>query len=229
MNLFSGGKFLKRPPWDLISSPSDSEKLLYVLLNAAGLLFLKLKSLEISRHTHFAEIAFLLIFGESLGPETQRDSQEAFWKVSGDSQESHSEPKQPWKKNVKKSLRLSVKEMRPTTLAAEWRRWRAPSTAPARKSWSAAFWTEPHRAHTHLLSQYCQNLLQINLFGDFLEAIKCNSFGTLNHSAEGWKYALLKASAWQEALSLRILAVLPLVLLGELGIICIVPKGLQRG
>ena len=68
----------------------DSEKLLYVLKHPAGLLFLKKTNISgILRHAHFEEIALLLIFGENIHPDTQRDSQEAVWRLSGDSQDSH--------------------------------------------------------------------------------------------------------------------------------------------
>ena len=66
----------------------------------ARLLFLKTNISENSRHTRFEEIEFWLMFGENVHRDTQRHPQEPLWRLSGDSQECHQEPNQPWSKNL---------------------------------------------------------------------------------------------------------------------------------
>ena len=61
----------------------SSQKLPFVRMLPQGFLFLKINIPEIVRHAHFGEASLLLIFGENIHPDTQEDSQETVWKLSG--------------------------------------------------------------------------------------------------------------------------------------------------
>ena len=88
----------------------SSQKVPLLGCSRRGFYFWKINISEILRHAHFEEIAFLLIFGQNVHPDTPRDSQEALQVLSGDSQkaspsslEATGEPDQSWKENLTNS------------------------------------------------------------------------------------------------------------------------------